>query len=169
MSYSLGNDVLFAQVNKLKTYKNLKNKQDNILYFVKETNEIYKGSKLYSSGNIISTYDRKCDFPKIGESIKLYISIASNSVFRWDADNERYVKLNDIKSNLEEIVDGHSIVIKDGKLLLRGFDTIDEEGLQLRTVRSKCTGQLRLEWFKPSASDSESLSSIVGQQVSHLD
>lgn len=165
MSFPLGKDVLFARVRKLKTYQNLPKKEDNILYFVDETNEIYKGDELYSSGNIVCTYPNRCSFPKVGESIKLYISKKTNHLFRWDPNDMTYVRIDDIVADLSKIVDNKSIVIRDGVMLISGFEEVNSAGMQLRSVKNRCTGEISLEWFMPSTDKVEGLSSIVGQLV----
>ena len=87
--------VLFAQINKLKTYTDLENKQDNILYFVNETNQIYKGEELYADGIIIKQYVSYLEFPNIGDPGRLYIDVSDNTMYRWDATGLRYHKLGE--------------------------------------------------------------------------
>lgn len=93
--YYKGKKVRFAEVNKLSTYENLPEKLDNVLYFVNETKQIYKGSELYSDGDTVTGYNSFYEFPILGRGKRLYIDVSTNNVYRWDLAEGRYVKLAD--------------------------------------------------------------------------
>lgn len=152
MPYQLGKDVLFAQINKLKTYRDLETKEENILYFVGETGEIYKGDKLFSSGNIIGSYDDTTKFPMVGDPIKLYIDISNECIYRWDQTKNAYIKVNDIEGTIRKLADNSSIEIKDDKLQIKGFDKVDKSGLHMRS-KIDDSGNITVEWYDPSTEE----------------
>lgn len=100
--------VRFAQVNKLSTYEKLDSKMANILYFVLESKQIYKGEELFSDGDAITEYNSYLEFPVLGRFGRLYIDKSSGQVYRWDSTDLKYAMLSDPGINDIEYIYGGS-------------------------------------------------------------